>query len=103
MAAKKEPKQSPGERLVAEIRAEMAESQIIPDKDRPVAGHDGVELGHAVDHRSSGVEQRRLLAVGDDLGLGHLGADLSDQPLTWGLFRLPSGHRDRLQSDSRTT
>ena len=31
MAAKKEPKQTPGERLVAEILAEMAESQIIPD------------------------------------------------------------------------
>lgn len=31
MAAKKEPKQTPGERLVADILAEMAESQIIPD------------------------------------------------------------------------
>jgi hypothetical protein len=31
MAAKKEPKQTPGERLVAEILAEMAESQVIPD------------------------------------------------------------------------
>jgi hypothetical protein len=60
---------------------------------RAVLGDDLLKGIEVVNQLASRGEQRDLLRIRLHTCLGHLGQDLSNQPLTWGLCRLlPCGH-----------